>query len=449
MRIYLVIRNLILLAAAFFIAVPVNVFAINATNRNALGDDIIYYWANQAINTSCSTTSTTAGTPVNSAGNSTWNSGLAGPYYLEQFVIEVLKDLAAKEGVPQTSAVTQEHVVALVGWAYAEGGNITNTGAFNPWNSGLTSRPDLVNGATSASGVQSYISFDAGVEANAIVMTGTNQSRIGTILTQPASTAEQVDHAIAYPDESSPNQAWAWGPTPGDYSSVLAFNHTVYINTLLNVLSTTRQNYSQYASVEIGPGQENTNHVATSLLKYGGGSGNINPTGGTTGSCTGGGGTGTNASGCGGGGKYSALVDSNASFAGTDQGIDFVPANPAGYNICAPEPGTITLADQTGHTFNRTSGTAEIIEQLDQPPNAPSSSQFIYYAEIIQIDPNIHVGVHVDKGNIIGHNAQSPGIEVGWAPSATRGFMCAISYPSPCGTSFGNWIVNISAGGAP
>jgi hypothetical protein len=147
--------------------------------------------------------------------------------------------------------------------------------------------------------------------------------------------------------------------------------------------------------------------------------------------------------------RYSALVDSNASFAGTDQGIDFVPANSTGFYICAPGPGTITLADQTGHTFNRTPGTAEIIEHLDRPPNAPSSSSYIYYAEIIQINSSIHVGVHVNKGNIIGHNAQSPGIEVGWAPSATKGFMCGIGGATSCGTSFGNWITIISAGGAP
>jgi|GEM_PF-2389526 len=144
--------------------------------------------------------------------------------------------------------------------------------------------------------------------------------------------------------------------------------------------------------------------------------------------------------GCGGSGKYSALVSASASFAGIDQGIDFVPAGNNGFDICAPAPGTITLADQTGHSFQRTSGTAEIIEKLDQPPNAPSSSQFIYFAEIIQINSAIHVGVHVDKSGLIGHSGQSPGIEVGWAPSATRGFMCGIGGVTACGNSFNTWV---------
>lgn len=149
----------------------------------------------------------------------------------------------------------------------------------------------------------------------------------------------------------------------------------------------------------------------------------------------------TSSGGCGGSGKYSALVSSGSSFAGTDQGIDFVPTGSGGFDICAPASGTITLADQTGHHFNRTSGQAEIIEKLDQSPSAPSSSQYIYYAEIIQIDSSIHVTGHVNKGDTIGHSDQSPGIEVGWAPDATHGFMCTLSGgATPCGQSFDSWV---------
>ncbi len=144
--------------------------------------------------------------------------------------------------------------------------------------------------------------------------------------------------------------------------------------------------------------------------------------------------------GCGGSGKYSSLVGSGSSFAGVDQGIDFVPSGSSGFDICAPASGTITLADQTGHHFDRTTGQAEIIEKLDQPPNAPSSSQFIYFAELIQINSSINVGVHVNKGDVIGHNDQSPGIEIGWGKSPTEGFMCPIGIPTPCGTSFDSWV---------
>jgi Sec-independent protein translocase protein TatA len=143
--------------------------------------------------------------------------------------------------------------------------------------------------------------------------------------------------------------------------------------------------------------------------------------------------------GCG-GGKYGALVGSGSSFAGVDQGIDFVPSGKGAYNICAPASGTITLADQTGHHFMRTTGQAEIIEKLDQAPGAPSSSQFIYYAEIITLSSSTRVGAHVNKGDVIGTNGQSPGIEVGWGLDATNGFMCAIGYPTACGTSFNNWV---------
>lgn len=152
---------------------------------------------------------------------------------------------------------------------------------------------------------------------------------------------------------------------------------------------------------------------------------------------------------CGGSGKYSGLVSSGATFAGVDQGIDFVPSGSGGFNICAPAPGTITLADQTGHHFGRTTGQAEIIEKLDQTPNAPSSSQFIYYAEIIQINSNIKVGTHVNAGDTIGSSSQSPGIEVGWGLNSTIGFKCPIGYPTPCGTSFDSWVQGVSAGKGP
>ncbi len=166
----------------------------------------------------------------------------------------------------------------------------------------------------------------------------------------------------------------------------------------------------------------------------------------TGGGCTS---SGITSASCGGSGKYSALVSSGSSFAGVDQGIDFVPSGSGGFSICAPAPGTITLADQTGHHFDRTSGQAEIIEKLDQTPNAPSSSQYIYYAEIIQINSKINVGTHVNAGDIIGTNSQSPGIEVGWGQSSTEGFMCTIGYPTACGTSFDSWVQGISVGKGP
>lgn len=141
-----------------------------------------------------------------------------------------------------------------------------------------------------------------------------------------------------------------------------------------------------------------------------------------------------------GGGKYGALVGTGASFAGVDQGIDFVPSSGKGYNICAPAAGKITLSDQTGHHFMRTSGQALVIEQLDAAPGVPSSSSFIYYAELVNIASGITKGATVQKGQVIGTNSQSPGIEVGWGLNANYGFMCPIGYPTACGTSFNNWV---------
>lgn len=147
----------------------------------------------------------------------------------------------------------------------------------------------------------------------------------------------------------------------------------------------------------------------------------------------------TTTGGCG-TGKYGALVSSGSSFAGVDQGIDFVPSGSKPYNICAPASGTITLADQTGHQFMRTTGQALVIEQLNQPPNAPSSSKYVYFAELVNIAPGIKPGVTVQKGQVIGTNSQSPGIEVGWGSGPQNGFMCGIGYPTPCGTSFNSWV---------
>ncbi len=232
----------------------------------------------------CSTQSASTTGSSSSSTNSVWKSGLQPPYYLEEFAVEVLKDLAGKKGVPTSDAVTQEHVVALVAWAYSEGGNLTNSSDFNVWNMGfLNSRPDLFKGGGNADGSHtSFASFDAGVEGNSIQMTGSNQGRIGTILTQASSTAEQVDHAIAYYDETPGNLAWAWGNNPGDPASVLQFNHTAYISSLLDQLGNTRQNYAHSASVVIGPGEEESHYVDASKLQFSGGTGSGSSTGGST-----------------------------------------------------------------------------------------------------------------------------------------------------------------------
>lgn len=169
--------------------------------------------------------------------------------------------------------------------------------------------------------------------------------------------------------------------------------------------------------------------------------GSLNPNPGTGGA--------SNSSGrCAATGTYSALVSSGATFAGVDQGIDFTPSATGGFDMCAPAPGTITIADQTGHHYSRTTGQALVVEKLDQPPTTPNSSPYIYFDEIIQINSSIHVGSHVNAGDIIGHNAQTPGVEIGW--DSGNGYpQCGLGIPTPCGTSFNTWIQAVSAGKTP
>jgi cell wall-associated NlpC family hydrolase len=226
----------------------------------------------------CGNTSTSSGGSTVVQGPDAWNSTVQPPYYLESFVINVLEDIAQVAKVPQTDTVTQEHVVALVSWAWEEGGNITNTDIFNPWNTGLDD-PDLIAGGAADNGVQSFKSFDAGVTAATITMTGSYQNRLEKALTDPSSTAEQFMDALTYYQQYPGNQFWA----QADQEDQPAYNAL-----LMNVLSQTRSNYDQRASVEIGPGEEGTNHVPTSELVYQGG--NANPTGGSSsGTSTGGG----------------------------------------------------------------------------------------------------------------------------------------------------------------
>jgi hypothetical protein len=271
--------------------------------------------------TSSTPPSTTTGGSATSSSHSTWSSTAQPPYYMEEFIINVLEDIAQKLNVPQSSAVTQEHVVALVGWAYAEGGNIANTGAYNLWNTGLTSRPDLLAGAGNGSGLESFNSFDSGVEANAISMTLPQYSRIGSILTQPNSTAEQVEHAIAYYDQTPNNEAWAWGNDPDSPAAVLQYNHTFYITSLMDQLTQARSSYDQEASVVIGPGEEDTSHVPYKELQYSGGTANPGsvPTTGTGGVTT--------SSGCSSGGSGTTVSSADCTSAVGDAKI-----------ICAAQP---------------------------------------------------------------------------------------------------------------
>lgn len=249
-------------------------------------------WTNWVPNNgkSCSTDSSgldaTAGTDTPK-----WHTTIQPPYNLEDFVVEVLRDVAAKEGVPESSTVTDQHVLALVAFAYGEGGNLTNTDIYNPWNTGY-SAPDLQPvGGHSTSGVQSYASFDDGVEATARVMTGTGgssgyQTRLGQILKDPNTSAVDFMKALTYYQHYKNNLAWATASMPPNQSS--------YYQGRLDLIQTVQTNYKDIASSVIGPpGNSYTNNQHTvKPLRYSFGSGSSGSTGSSTdtsSSCSGGG----------------------------------------------------------------------------------------------------------------------------------------------------------------
>lgn len=254
------------------------VYANSVSDRQRFTTDAPYYWP--GLNCGGVVVGV-AGNTAPVTGNGAWNSGLQPPYWLEEFVINVLQDIAKTMNVSDTKTVTQEHVVALVAWAWSEGGNISNTDIFNPWNTGLN-RPDLLAGDHADNGVQSFRSFDAGVTAATISMTGSFQNRLAKVLTDQNSTAEQFMNALTFYQRYAGNKAWAEADIQ---------NQSAYLNGLMTMLKQTRSNYAQYASVEIGSGEENTHRVPASKLKFNGG--NNNPTSGN-----GAGSTGTAGNGC-------------------------------------------------------------------------------------------------------------------------------------------------------
>lgn len=275
-------RILTLIFGFFFVLFGVvgQAYANTTADKQRLGNGAPWYWPGLNCNLS-NTEGGTGGNPT-TIGNGSWNTNLQPPYWLEEFVINVLEDIAKTTGVPQTDTVTQEHVVAMVAWAYEEGGNITNTDEFNPWNTGLDD-PALVKGGHDPSGVQSFKSFDAGVMANTLVMTGTKpagkfQTRLAKVLDDPISTADQFMKTLTYYQNYKGNLAWAGADDaskPGEQAN--------YLQGLEQILHQTRANYTQYATVVIGPGEENTHHVDKGKLHYGGGTDNPSTNGdGTT-----------------------------------------------------------------------------------------------------------------------------------------------------------------------
>ena len=199
-------KRLILICAATLV-MSAQALAISATDKQIINYDAVYYDPNGGI---CGTNLGVVG-----SGSQTgiWNSGLQPPYILQEFMIEVLKDIADKTDKPASNAVTKEHVLALVAMADGEGGDITNHDLFNPLNTGINA-PELLATANAGNGVQSFKSFDAGVEATARALTDPNHTRLAAALTNQSSTAEEFMYALTYYQNYPGNAIWAAASEP-------------------------------------------------------------------------------------------------------------------------------------------------------------------------------------------------------------------------------------------
>ncbi len=216
---------------------------------------------------------------ANAASSGTWTGGpKTGPYYLEEFAIQVLQDVAKKTNTPVGNVLTQEHVIALIGWFYREGGDIADgppqnnnyPNLFNPLNTSIND-PTIEN-TNAPGGVESFLSFNDGVEGTARTIVGSYQNRIAAILTQQYSTAEQVAETIANFQNYPGNLAWASPGGNPTQAEVIADNQNVYLPSLLTQIEQARTNYINEATLELGTPQAESfipsDHVAASLLEY-------------------------------------------------------------------------------------------------------------------------------------------------------------------------------------
>lgn len=180
-------------------------------------------------------------------------TGIQPPYILEDFAIETLKSVAIKLGVPEANAVTEEHTIALLAFMLGEGGDIANySSTFNPLNTGIRAT-ELIDGNPAANGTQAFKSFDAGVEATARTIVGSNQSRLGAVLIQPTSTANQFMEALTYYTRYPGNFFWAEASLPPNTDS--------YYRGRLNLVQQVKARYAEIASVQLGAKRADGTHA--------------------------------------------------------------------------------------------------------------------------------------------------------------------------------------------
>lgn len=187
-------------------------------------------------------------------------TNLAGPWTLEDWAAATLKSLALRLNRPVHEVLTREHVVALIAFAWGEGGGINNhKGWFNPLNTNGWTRlfPEL-QGRSSGFGTDDWPTFDAGVEATARALTWRTQNRTAKTLLLPNSTARDFFTALASASSYEGNKNWSADDSAhiGKYTSILsamAANYTKYGGTVLQASGQTPTPGTPRPPTGIGP----------------------------------------------------------------------------------------------------------------------------------------------------------------------------------------------------
>lgn len=218
-------------------------------------------------NGKCATGGGTGGSP--SAGETfvAWNSGIEGPYIMEQYIIEVLKYIADFKGAPREDVVTEEHAAALLAFAWGEGGDINNRSVFNLFNtSALRDDPEAMPYANGGGdGRQAYASFDVGIKATGGTMLLPRYTRIIEALLDKNSDASKVLYNYTHYTQFPGNGWWA------EQNKI--DGEEAYYQKMMGFLRGMKSNYRNRASTIIGTEayEQRTGARDPSKLVYGGG----------------------------------------------------------------------------------------------------------------------------------------------------------------------------------
>lgn len=194
-----------------------------------------------------------AGGPVSAvASQGIYNSGLSGPYIVEQFITHVLKAIAQKTNKPEADVATQEHIIALIAFAGAEGGGVKgNQGTYNLFNTKLKDADLQGTAYTTDNGkddeTMNYPSFDKGIEATARTMVSNKyQTRLITALTDKNVTADGFMEILTYYNRYPGNLAWAAASDPKQGGDPVK-----YLATQKSLVQSVRSDYKSRAGIPL------------------------------------------------------------------------------------------------------------------------------------------------------------------------------------------------------